>query len=401
MKLGCFCNMNNCFFSIVRYLRDKNIDAELCLLNNELPHFHPSVDTYDLSYQNYTKSLSWGNYLNFNKSTHKEIEESIKPYDFIIACGSVPAYLNAVGRTIDLFVPYGTDIFEYPFFKIVNPKYQMSYLRFSKFQKRGIRTSKSVTIDMTNNYFENIITKLQLLGKRYFFGIPMIYIPIYNPDKISYYYNRSQWYKEFEFIRNNNDIVVFHQTRHLWKNFSSVVSKGKKRIFDAIDYKANDTLIRGFASFVRKQKKKRSCLVMFEYGKDLLDSKKLVTELGIDQNVKWFPLTSRKEIMIGLSLSDFGSGEFGNSWLSCGTVYETLAMAKPLLHYREDLLYKNQYPELYPMINCQKPEHVTAALEDYCDNKQKYETIGEKGRQWFTTYAIEYPLQEYMKIFQG
>lgn len=42
-KVALVGNMNNNFFSLIRYLKDKNIQAELFLLNNEMGHFCPNV----------------------------------------------------------------------------------------------------------------------------------------------------------------------------------------------------------------------------------------------------------------------------------------------------------------------------------------------------------------------
>ena len=61
-----------------------------------------------------------------------------------------------------------------------------------------------------------------------------------------------------------------------------------------------------------------------------------VHELGVEQQVYWFPLMPRREIMVGLSLADLSTGEFGFPNSGGGTVYESLAMGKPMLHYRDD-----------------------------------------------------------------
>lgn len=52
--------------------------------------------------------------------------------------------------------------------------------------------------------------------------------------------------------------------------------------------------------------------MLFEYGESVLESKKLINELNIEENIIWLPKMSRKEIMFLLSSVDIGVGEFYN-----------------------------------------------------------------------------------------
>jgi len=388
MKVACIGNMNNNFFSLTRHLRDRGIEAHLLLLDNEMPHFHPSMDAYDLEYQKFTTTLSWGKQFGFLKKTKKEISQVLNKYDFLIGCDTVPAFLHKTGRRLDVFTPYGADIVYFPFFKFVNPKYQLAYYLFSKYQKSGIQNARFVNFDYNNKDYEKLFLNLKCKGRRLKFAVPMVYTPVHNPDSIEDYYAQSHWYGEFLKIRKRYDIIVFHHARHVWKD----------RI-KCFDWKANDKLFRGFAEFV-KLKKANPCLILFEYGPDVNETRKLIKELGIEKNVRWFPQMARKDIMIGLKLADIGTGEFYWSWLLCGVVCEVLAMAKPLMHYREDHFYKELYPELYPIMNVRNSHDVSTALSDYAARPNYYRQMGEKGRQWLQRYAIDRPIDEYARIIK-
>lgn len=390
MKIACIGNMNNTFFSLTRFLRDRGIDADLLLLNNEALHFLPPADSYDLGYQKYTFTLSWGNAFDFLKVTKEEIYDSVKQYDFIIGCSTVPAFMHKIGRLVDIFIPFGWDIMYDPFFRFhKNPIRQINYLFFKTYQKAGIRAARFVSIDAVNNEFENIISKLRIRGSRIKMSTPFVYTPIYSPENIAGYYDRSCYYKSFLEIRKKYDLIVFHHARHVWKN-----------IPDKILYKGNDKLVIGFANFVKKAKGANPCLIMFEYGADVKETKKLVQDSGIENYVRWFPLVFRKEIMIGISLADIGAAEFGMDWMSYGTAYEILAMGKPLMHHRNDETYKDLYPELYPMINASTPDEITNALVDYVHNREFYKKMGEDGRRWFQKYAVDYPMEKYLEIMR-
>ena len=115
MRVACIGNMNNNMFSLVRYLRDRGIDAELVLLDCEQAHFHPSCDAYDLDYQAYTTSVDWGRRKRFDKVSGDRVRDLLGRYDYLAGCHTVPALAHKAGRKLDLFFPFGTDVYEMPF----------------------------------------------------------------------------------------------------------------------------------------------------------------------------------------------------------------------------------------------------------------------------------------------
>ena len=48
MKIALIGNMNNNFFSMLRYFRDLGMDATLFLFKNEQAHFLPKYDTWEI-----------------------------------------------------------------------------------------------------------------------------------------------------------------------------------------------------------------------------------------------------------------------------------------------------------------------------------------------------------------
>ncbi len=315
---------------LVRYLRDRGMDAYLFLLNNEHDHFHPSADSYDLSYQAYTQNLSWGSPNTFAKylfnNSWDRIRDDLRDMDVIIACDLVPAFLHKAGLSVDIFIPYGSDLYEFPFLQ----KRKLLSLLYANFQKKGIRNAKFLHLAYSTELYEYPLKKLSYNGMRLDLQVPMIYTKMYDPEFIHNYYNRSQWYQEFKAIRESFDLIIFHQSRHNWKTGAYFNSKGTNR------------LLQGFSKYVHSTKKIKAVIVTFEYGWDVLHSKSLIKNLGIEKNVFWFPKTMRKEIMVGLSLADIGTAEFEFSYFTSGAICETLSMAKPLMQYRDDALYENR-----------------------------------------------------------
>jgi glycosyltransferase involved in cell wall biosynthesis len=396
MKVACIGNTNNNLFSLTRYLRDRGVETDLLLLDNETEHFHPSADTFDRDFETYTRDVPWGSAYHLHGVPADRIRADLAPYDSLIGCSSAPAAAYRIGRPLDIFIPFGGDLYAWPFFRIVNPRHQIAYCRFSRAQRLGIRAARSISMAATNEETEVVLQKIGFRGERLDFGVPMVYAPLYNPEAIARCYGGTPWYHEFRRLRGQYDLIVFYHGRHIWKHAP-----------DRFSWKGTDRLLRGFAMFVASATgaggagRPRAGLVTFEYGSDVQASRDLVSELGIADHVHWFPRMTRKEIMVGLSLADIATGEFHHSWLACGTIYEALAMAKPLLHYRDDRLYEGRVAELYPLMNARSAEEIAAALKDFQQRPDHYREMGLRGRDWFQRFAVDEPLDAYLRVIRA
>lgn len=396
MKVALIGNMNNSFFSLTRYLRDRGIDARLLLLKNEHPHFHPSHDTFDLSYQNYTRQLGWGDLQSFFKIPQRKIRDDLEEYDFIIGCNSVPAFLHKINRRIDLFLPYGSDFYELPFlpYHLRNPlkklKYYFQYNKFHRAQRKGIQEAWFINRENVLPFSKKILKKLNLYNNVCYFGQPAVYDTIYSLDKIKHFYDRSAWYHEFKKIRDDFNIVIFNHSRHIWKTH-----------IDGHSYKGNDVLIRSINKFVKENPGIKVCLILFEYGPDVDASKILINELKIEENVRWFPLMSRKEIFIGLSLSDLGTGQFSFGAIVCGTILEALAIGKPVLHYKDLTLSGPKGLFDYPYIQVRTENDICEALHDYYQNPSKYQEIGREGGRWYNNNYARKCVDKYVQLIEA
>lgn len=387
MKVALFGNMNNILFSMARYLRDRGVDAHLFLFDDESSHFHPSADTFDLKFQAYTTQLPWGHALKVASTKPLEIARVAGGFDRLIGCGTAPAYLDKIGRGLDIFVPYGGDVFELPFrlqhLSRLQPRASAeSLLR----QRRGIRRARTILVDGSVAY-EQALNRLSARGQRLRVALPFPHVPTYAPDVLAHNHVRGQWYPDLKALRERSDVMVFHHARHIWGD-----------AYGHAQAKGNDKLIRGFAKAHRLRPDARLSLVMCEYGPEVARSRALVGQLGLDAHVLWLPQTQRKELMLALSLADIGCGEFSVSWLSGGTIYETLTAGKPLLHHRDDALYARDFPELYPMMHANTSEQVCEHLVRYIDNPAPFLAMGEAGRQWHMKYAVEQPMRAVMDL---
>ena len=115
----------------------------------------------------------------------------------------------------------------------------------------------------------------------------------------------------------------------------------------------------------------------------------------------WLPQMYRKDLMYGLHAADIVCAEFEHSWVASGVLYEALVVGRPLLAYREERRYQEEYPELYPIMNAREPESIAARLEEYVDHPEVFQEMGRQGRAWYQEHIVDKALAKYLDYFQG
>ncbi len=374
-------NMNNMSFSLCRYLRDLGYDAQLYVFPGEGAHFGVSNDTYSKDYENYVHLISWGDPADFFKWNKKEIKKTIEQYDFIIGCGPAPAIMYWLGKKLDLFIPYGFDIFHLPRLRLVSPRNIIQYTLISLFQKWGIKAAYKIIFDRANPEYEEIVADLITERQRVYICPPMLYQPEYESDKLLARPGLNQTLlRQMQELRASNDLIIVHCVRHEW--------------LPEHNFKNNDKLVLAYNNLIRERPSLRSKLLLFEYGPDRAATRQLINSLGLtDEHVIWFPTMPRKDIMLILYFSDLAVGELLTSWLTYGCASEAMAMKKPLLHCRNDEDFKDTYDTLYPMLHGNDEGSVRTGIEAVIDNPEKYKKMGIESHVWFQKYCVAHAIK--------
>jgi len=385
MKIGIIGNMNNAYFSLSRYLRDAGFDCEVLIFNNEPSHFHPSCDTDSDEYKFYCRVVNWGDPARFFFDDFDEVRKDIEVYDFLIGNGPAPAYVAKAGRKLDIFMPYGYDLYSLPFFRFVHPLRMPAYLKTAYYQRKGIREAGHIFMDRTNEKFESIFKKIDYKGDRIVSPIPMVYHKEYENGFLNG--NSEIHGLDLDKIRKDHDLIIVQHARQIWKKLPDYWSN-----------KGNNKLIEGYAQFLKSDSAFKSTLILFEYGTDVEVSKQLIRQCGIEKHVIWMPKMSRKQLMKILAIADLIIGELHHSWISYGVIMEALSIGKPVLHYRQDDEYLEDYPELYPMLNANSVSTVLKGLTYLVDNRREVQLIGAKGKEWFLEYCVKRTVSNIVSI---
>ena len=390
MKIGFLGNMNNASFAAARYLRDEGYDCEVLIYNTEPTHFAPDQDTFSSDFETFTRRLSWGDPAGFLQLSKDCIKNDTAAYDFIIGNGPAPAAMEKINRRLDVFAPYGYDLYSLPFYKIVHPFRIPAYWQVARLQQRGISKTSNIIFDKTNADFERLIQQFAYPGNRIISTTPMLYDKEYAEDNLLKHLDQHPFCSQLEKIRAENEFLIVQHARHVWKSSS-----------DRWSGKGNNILLKAFKLFLQQNPTVTSKLLLFEYGLDVAASKKLIYELDIVDRVVWFPRLPRKQVMGILWFADLVVGELQISWLTGGVSSETLCLGKPLMQKRTDADYLNDYDELYPMIYAHSEETVLAGLQGFINDPKRYEQIGKQGRAWFEEYYVRRPLGYLTGLING
>ncbi len=381
--------MNNNFGSLIRYLIDQSYDAHLFLFDNDF--FHPQENTLDNVWEKYTTRLSWGSLDSFKIISEKKIKGDLKGYNFFIGCGSSPAFLLKAGIILDVFIPYGADLYKMPFFRILHPKRMLTMLSFYRCQRLGIKNSKRIFMAPTGGILENILNKIEVPKEKVFRGgVPMIYYKELESEPFKKFVKMHPIYHTIQKLKKDGKYIIFHNSRHCWSTF-----------IDDNSFKGNNFLFEGLQMIENKKLRDKLHIITYEYGVDVEASKKLISRLNIEDNVTWIKKSPRTDVLAALSQSDIFVGQLALSYFSYGTIYEALALEKIIIHNRPSHIYRDSYSKLYPMIHADSSITVANALLKILEKGVENINIGKAANSWFKKHLIEEPLDEINRLINN
>ena len=403
-KIALVGNMNNNFYALTRYLRDAGYDAHL-FYRLAMQHFQPEADSYTDEYKTYCHCVDWLDNA-FHNVDKKKVKQQLAGFDFYIGQGEEAAVAYLCGYKINVYYPYGSDVYKYATlpheYTIVNklvslvsndkarPTYtQMKEGTMAKYLNAAIVNADYLFADVTNVEFEQKLNALNYKGIYRNIPLPFVYVHEYEKLNQSYIPDSSVA-DVINDIRSKHNFIILYHGRQEWKTYHNQFT-GKN----------THHLIQGFAKYIRQTPDFKGCLVMLEYGSDVEASKELIVALGIEAYVYWLPKMYRKELMYVIKNVDVCSGEFGYSYLTFGTVVEAMLMQKPVITHRQDDLYTGTYPNLYPCYNAREPEAICDEIAIAVTNTAKRLQMGVEAKEWIMNYFIKRPFNELLTVIEN
>ena len=391
IKVALIGNMNNNFFSIMRYLRDLDIDAHLFMYESELALFKPENDTYYIEeYQEYIHTLP----IKFSVKgllflKEKEIKEALEEYNFFIGSGLIPAIFFKLGIPLDIFIPHD-DAIEYTinheltyknFLKIIAWKYVISL------QTKGLKynTKKLITSGIQEIMLDSI-KRLELSDKYVKKYLLMVY-----REKL----HKSKELEEIIEVFNKYDFIIFSHTRHIWhKKWIT------NELMEKYGGKGLDKLIIAYANFIKKNPNSNALLVFFEYGVDVDEAKAIIKEHNIEKHVLWLKQMPRKDILQLIDYADIVVDALSATMWG-GVGWEALSRGKVLMQNIEqtDKEYEEEMGHPIPFImRANSVEQVEEHLNNFINDQEYYAIKAKENSSWFDQYAGIGLAKEYKEL---
>lgn len=416
MKIGLIGNMNNANFSLMRYLRDLGADAHLLLYSGDgvgsLDHFKPECDSWDIEkWKPYIHQTSIPNtsfavssfpyswvigFLSIIQSwigldsrtslpvSKKKILSAYTGYDRLVGSGISPALLSRAGITLDIFFPYSSGV-EFlrtgEFLARFDGRFGINRLIFNRvaqMQIKGICAARNVLnaeMAITHDVLLDIGVKPR--------NLPIV--SIYN-NEVFPEYPPTKLLSDVACAISKSDFTLLHHARLLWIN-----PGGYSKEEWIKENKNSDWLLYGLSALIKKRPNLNPLLFIVEYGPDIIATKHLATELGIDSYIHWLPKMARRELMWLLSRISVGIGEFYDlpKMIWGGTGWEILASHKPLLqgfNFEEgeyEMIFGYPPPPMLPVKN---QNDILRHLVFMADHPEKREEIQHGAKDWFDRY---------------
>jgi hypothetical protein len=412
MKIGLIGNMNNNNFSLMRYFRDLGADAHLLLHSDDgegsLSHFRPECDTWNIE--------RWAPYIHrtpapnavvgaldapsshllaprawmaslFNSRpvfaapvSRAHLRAAFHGYDRLLGSGPAPAILGRIGRKLDVYYPYSIAV-EY----LENSEFtgQLSAARplktallksVARRQADGIRAAGQVVV--LDGVTQDVVRRLGV--EPVMRGLPMVYNREPPPTEAP----TSELAEALTAMRSS-ELSIVHHARLLWDEDGGRVA--------ASDSKNNHWLLIAISRLIRQQPRLRPLVVMIEYGPDVDRTRRLASELGISDYVRWMPKMARRELSLLLAEASIVCGEFypGPRMVWGGTGWEALAAGRPLLqgfNFRPGEFEHDFGHPPPPILAVRTLEDVESRLAEVLARPALVGEMGEAARSWFDAH---------------
>lgn len=375
MKVAFLGDMNNNYFSFLRYLNDKGVESHLFLYKDHCdnyPRWCPNYDSreFDQKWKRFVHSTninpSWRSLLISDKKTNSELAS----FDIIFASGIAISYCLINRIKVNYYFPYAVG------FEILNRKWSYKISDWSinllKFVQYIAVKNVDYTILTIGEYQSLQRARRMKLNTLMVPTIPMVY---FEESEISLKVRHIlQKCQPFSFI-------VSSHVRHDWKGTETDETK-------TIEYtKGTDILIRGFAKFIKKYNLEDSVLLFAEYGQDVDESKKLINELGIERYVLWYSELKRSEILELISQCDVSCAEISTYALTSGVLNESMGSGIPTIqsidHSKLNEYYKDSLFSPPPVMNVQNDNDVMEILNKCYVDQNFRNQMSRKSKEWF------------------
>ena len=368
-------NIANTHYRLARALRDDGaVDAHLFVSTSDAPGWRPEADDTHLTagYPEWVHEGDWVTASSVLCPQRAAVTRELAAFDLVVASGVGPVFAQYAGRPWVFFVT-GADLTVKPFPLTFWRWYPTLARRLAQViaaihQRRAIRRADRVLLQPFAPMVEaadRLAVTGQARSPRYF-PLPV------DTDRFCPHGPVAD-------LATDADFVVFHPSRLVFDDSERMRRTGQ--------WKGNDTLIRGFASFVRSGTAERPLLVLVDGpgSRDRAAARRLIAELGITRSVHWAvppngDLFRQPEMAALYRRADVVADEFGVGWFGFVTL-EAAACGRPILSHDDEAVMADLYP-WHPVVDASTADQVGDRLRQLAGQPDLRADLGARSRRW-------------------
>lgn len=378
MKINLYGNICNTLYDISKILRNIEIDMNLFVdIEGDIQTKPESEDSNLIgNYPHWIKTNKKFSSLDYViEMKNRDFISELSDCDIIHCSGLAPIFALRTKKPY-IFHATGWDMNVIPFKKFPNKHFLLS-----KLQREAIVAAEYIIA--AGGYFHNSIERLGIAKK-------VIRIPLLiDVEKFKPFSSIKIEAIKKKLELSGIDFVFFHPSRHMWQSLQREdLTKG------------NDKLIKAYAQFAKKNKDVSSRLICIDAGVDVEESKKLITKLGIQDNIIWIPHQIREELIKYYAISDIVFDFFGYGTYGVVTM-EAMAMGKPVFVHLDnnidELMGLNSVP---PITNVNTEEEIFQCISENTIDKLKLENQGQISREWILENHYSKPIEKYLNLYK-
>jgi len=185
-----------------------------------------------------------------------------------------------------------------------------------------------------------------------------------------------------------DEVVFVSPTRHDWFDADPLWAKGNDRLIRAL------ALIRDEGLPCR--------VVLFEWGRHVDESKRLIEELGLGERVSWSPTLRKRELWARYMSAHAVVDQFLTPAMG-SVVFESLALGCRVITALDEPTVTEFFGEMPPVLSAQDPEEIAAAMRLVIADPEDADGVGPAAQDWFrrrhsSERIVELQLAAYERI---
>ena len=373
MKINLYGSNANMAYLVAKFLRRKGEDARVFI--DQDPEFQCNLPHWEES--DLKELPSWVEPVRVNLrriaygGTERKFIRKLSECDIIHVIGEAGIWASFTNKPY-LYWSYGFDLDILPFKRGSLKNYLLSRLQRRTLSKAGL-------ILYPIPHQREFLVRLGLNKSQFF--LPMVPLDM---EKYSKRAGLNQLRDSF-----SCKWLFLHPSRQEWTR-------------DIPDNKGCDKLFRAFSRFIKDGHDAK--MLVFEKGRDVADSKKLIDRLGIKENIVWLREQNKERLINLYSISDMVFDQFNIG--SPGLIsWEALSVGVPTFVYLKDF-WKECTEELPPVINVSTEDQIYSMINKVSDDEALRREISIRSRNWIAKYfhwekVIEQYIQYYKDVLDA